>query len=114
MTYAFGESEQINGAIKLTVFDEEIGASLQQLRVGALVEVFRNELQRSELLRLEGKVERLGEVACLVVEHHGLVLAARFVFVVTRRFDHVLGFAEQRQIHELIVTADLLQSDVHV
>lgn len=64
-TYALGEGEQIDGAIKLAVLDEEVCAALQQLGISALVQVLADHLQRGELLALEGQVERLREVSRL-------------------------------------------------
>ena len=51
---------------------------------------------------------RMNSVCYLVVEHDGLVLAARLVLVVSRRLHHVLRLAQQRQVHQLVLSARLL------
>jgi len=48
----------------------------------------------------------------LMVEHDGLVLVARLELVIPCRFYHVIWFAEQRHVQQLVVKPMLLCTSV--
>ena len=64
------DGEEIDGLVEVAVLEEEGGALGDQRRIRRRVEVVGDQLQRTELLRLEGQLQRLVDQAGLVVQHH--------------------------------------------
>ena len=72
VAYLLADPEEIHGLIILAVLQEEVGAPFEQLRVSSLIQVSRNHLQGTKLLRAERQVQRSREITSLQSDIHNV------------------------------------------